>query len=893
MTDKQYKYKFSIIMSVYKVEEFIDEAVESLLNQTLSFEENVQLIMVDDGSPDGSGAICDKYREKYPDNVVVIHKENGGLSSARNEGLRHVLGEYVNFFDPDDILTPTTLEDVYAFFRKNDSAIDIAAIPLYYFGDATGPHHLNKKFNRGTRVINLEKEYEFIQLSLASAFVKNAHAKKMFFDDKLVIAEDADQIFRIIIENPLLGVISSCKYMYRRRGASQVTAGSTKKGWYNDYVKLFSLKLLNSSKEKFGYIPKFIQNMVMCDLQWRLAEPELPPMLSAEEIAEYKALIEECIKMIDDDIVMRQAHLVLDTKLAILARKHGTERYIKSNFFDVFYGFDNAVNHRFSRNSFQLSFLDVTEKEIRICVRFVTFTTDRIESVHIMIGDRRIQSGELKFINHKKSIGDAVSQYCICDFSIPTDHLEATNRISFHVCVNGTVVEMSGLRTGRFFPLSTKYKEAFCYRNGWLMYFEGGALMICKASKKEKKKRDKKLSREIWKSNKLGERKAVLAKMLARIYKLFHKKPIWIISDRLNKAGDNGEALFRYLKETNNREVEYYYAITDCPDYRKLLPLGNVINRNSLKYKVLHLAADVIISSHADEFVINPFENYSDPYFDVLADKTFVFLQHGITQNDISGWLNKYNKNIRGFITAAKPETKSLLEYNYFYKEENVWLTGFARFDRLYHNEKKYITLMPTWRQYLMNGYDKETGVWNIGPQFKGSDYFKFYNSLINDERLISACKKYGYTLCFLPHPNIIPHIDVFDKNENVKFYSLNDQYRDVYAESNLVLTDYSSAAFDFAYLRKPIVYMQFDADEFFRGEHVAMRGYFDYERDGFGEVVKTVDETVDTIISYMQNDCKMKDEYRKRVDDFFAFDDKNSCQRIADKILTLTKNKK
>ena len=138
-----YKYKFSIIMSVYCVEEFIDEAVESLLNQTLDFQENVQLIMVDDGSPDGSGAICDKYAALYPDNVVVVHKENGGLSSARNEGLRHIEGRYVNFFDPDDILTPNTLESVYDFFEKNDEFIDMVAIPLYYFDAKTGQHPTN------------------------------------------------------------------------------------------------------------------------------------------------------------------------------------------------------------------------------------------------------------------------------------------------------------------------------------------------------------------------------------------------------------------------------------------------------------------------------------------------------------------------------------------------------------------------------------------------------------------------------------------------------------------------------------------------------------------------------------------------------------------------------
>ena len=132
---QDYKYKFSIVMAVYNVEPFIEEAINSVINQTIGFRENVQLILVDDGSSDNSGAICDAYKEKYPDNIIVIHKENGGAASARNEGLKHIKGEYTNFFDPDDLLSSDTLKKVYEFFKINENVIDIVSIPLYFFGD--------------------------------------------------------------------------------------------------------------------------------------------------------------------------------------------------------------------------------------------------------------------------------------------------------------------------------------------------------------------------------------------------------------------------------------------------------------------------------------------------------------------------------------------------------------------------------------------------------------------------------------------------------------------------------------------------------------------------------------------------------------------------------------
>ena len=147
---EDYKYKFSIVMAVYNVEPFLQEAVDSVLQQNIGFKENVQLILVDDGSKDRSGEICDTYKKEYPDNIVVIHKENGGVSSARNEGLKYIKGKYVNFLDSDDKLSENTLEEVYLFFEQHYIETDVVAIPMYFFDGQTGEHILNYKFKKGS-----------------------------------------------------------------------------------------------------------------------------------------------------------------------------------------------------------------------------------------------------------------------------------------------------------------------------------------------------------------------------------------------------------------------------------------------------------------------------------------------------------------------------------------------------------------------------------------------------------------------------------------------------------------------------------------------------------------------------------------------------------------------
>ena len=90
---------------------------------------------------------------------------------------------------------------------------------------------------------------------------------------------------------------------------------------------------------------------------------------------------------------------------------------------------------------------------------------------------------------------------------------------------------------------------------------------------------------------------------------------------------------------------------------------------------------------------------------------------------------------------------------------------------------------------------------------------------------------------------------------------------------------------FDFAYLKKPVIYAQFDRESVFSGVHTFQKGYFDYEKDSFGPVTTEIDETVDRIIDYMENSCRPEDVYTRRAEGFFAFHDKENCRRIYEKI--------
>ena len=124
-----------------------------------------------------------------------------------------------------------------------------------------------------------------------------------------------------------------------------------------------------------------------------------------------------------------------------------------------------------------------------------------------------------------------------------------------------------------------------------------------------------------------------------------------------------------------------------------------------------------------------------------------------------------------------------------------------------------------------------------------------------------------------------------FQQNESVTIVRYPYDYRRAFSESALLVTDYSSVAFDFAYLRKPVLYTQFDSDTFF-DKHSYTKGYFNYEQDGFGLVCDDYDSSVRAIVNAIEKGPSLNAEYHSRIESFFAFDDTCNSKRVYEAIL-------
>ncbi len=912
-----YKYIFSIVMAVYNCEPFLRETLDSVVNQKIDritetdsegnsipvpFDRIVQVIMVDDGSTDGSGIICDEYAAKYS-NFFSVHKANGGVASARNEGLKYVEGKYMNFLDSDDKFSSNVFYEIYKYFEAHYDETDVVTMPLVFFDAVKREHWQNYKFGKHARIAELFDEYDCPLMFVNASFFKSEYKDKVLFDGHLVCGEDIKYISTILSEKMTMGLVPYCHYDYRRRSAGEeslIQSSKKKIGWYTDYFTYLVDWAVDFCNNKWGFIPYYFQNILVCDLKWRFLNQydiNAFSLLGEDGVEEYKRVLANSLKHFDDQIILSQRSIWNEHKAMMLRYKYGRqpEKCIYSDDIRLRYG--NTLLCWLSSCYSKIDFINIIGNTLRIEGYTKVLGFDLDEEIEVAL---RVNKGkEYEYIpceivternSNEYRLGDMLYRGISFVGEVTLEEGEKWTEIAIALIWNGHVIVKKDIRYGTFSPIGTEYNTAYFCKDGHMVTRKNHLLYFKKCSKTEQAKRRKKFLTTL-KNGEKSDKKAYYALRALNILKKFKRKPIWLISDRVNKADDNGEALFKYLCSLKDTGLDVYFAVRkDSPDFERLSKIGKVVDYYSHKHKLLHLMADVIISSSGDDFIINPFKKHFAPYRNYLSEQKFVFLQHGIIKDDLSDWLNRYNNNFSAFVTSAGGEYDSIINGKYFFSKEKVWLTGLPRYDLLYHDEKKIITIMPTWRSYLMCPIK---GVWYPTNRFEKSSYREFYHDLLNDSRLIAAAEKYGYKLCYMPHPNSQSAMEYFEPDSRIEILDLGTTYRRVFAESDMVITDYSSVAFDAAYLEKPVIYAQFDADEFFAGEHVYTKGYFDYERDGFGEVTYTLESTVDTIIEYMKNGCKLKDKYAERIHKFYAYHDKNNCERVYKKILQLTDAKK
>ncbi|MBQ3422393.1 MAG: glycosyltransferase, partial [Romboutsia sp.] len=577
-SETQYKYKFSIVTAIYNVEKYLEEAILSVVNQDIGFEENVQLILVNDGSPDKSGIICEKYKELYPNNIVYIEKENGGVSSARNEGMKYIEGKYMNFLDADDKLEINVLSTVYNFFEKIYEYTDVVSIPVHFFEVKQGEHLLNYKYKR-TRQINLSREYKNIQMFINSTFIKSEFKDKFKFNVNMKYAEDAELVNKILLAKKTMGVVKQTKYWYRIRedASSAVQTGDKRKEWYIDNLRYFSLGMIKYCIETKGYVPEFIQHMIMYDLQWRFRVNEVnESVLNESEKKEFMSLIKQVLKYIDNEIIIGQRNITTAHKLYILKLKNEEKFNLKliSSPNNIEIMLNGSYIDSICNENIRIDLIDVKDGYLHIEGAIGKLLPKEKYEVIVYINDEEFSTEIIdRSINNEKSLGDVIKEIQGFKCNIPINFNSKEQVVKVYLRIKNSLIRPS-LTLGKFVMINKDLSNSYFATETHRVVFKYNSFILLKNSFKVNFGREYRLISELLKRK---QRKIVCIRMLYFLSNLIKRKKVWLFMDRTDKADDNAEHLYKYSLKQRDNIKKYYVIKKDSPDFERIKKYGNVV----------------------------------------------------------------------------------------------------------------------------------------------------------------------------------------------------------------------------------------------------------------------------------------------------------------------------
>ncbi len=840
-------HKYSVICAVYGVESYIEQFFASMENQTLDFVDHIELIMVDDGSLDSSASIIKKWVNKYPNNIKYVSKENGGQASARNLGMTVASHDWITFIDPDDFMDMNYFLEVDKFLTK-ESDVDLVSCNLIFYMENKDQfldtHPTMFRFRKEEELLNIEYMGNHIQLNVSSAFFRASiiaeHSLKMRIEIKPAF-EDAHFVNKYLLqlgEHRNVGFIKNAKYYYRKRADNSSTLDGAWKNplQFSDKLQLGSLDLLRYAKKMKGDVPVYIQRAVLYDFIWYIRylvnHKEHLSFLEEEKQQQFLSLSREIFSLVDEDVInsFNIAGAWFFHKVGML----GLFKGINPSFQIVYVtGYDPVKNLVLLKYYYH----GVTPLEV------------------ILLDD--------------EDVIPAFTKSRVHDF---LDEVFVYERIIWLPLKKGKEVldiSIGDIDTRLYFAGNHNHNGVVAERI--VNHFTGNIL-----------------NDEAFPASVKSLRKQARTTAISDKY-----KGAWLLMDRDTQADDNAEHLYHFIVK-NYPAVNAYFVLSDAShDWHRLKKLGfRLIAFGSLEHKLALLNSAHVISSHADYYVVSLLEKkwYSD-----LLNFKFTFLQHGVIHNDLSNWLN--NRAVDVFVTTTVQEFDSIAgDVNrYKFSPKEVALTGLPRHDSLLKlndevKTEKLIVIMPTWRLGVVGETVGKGSGRNINDDFYTSDYALTWKSFLHSTELKEQALSNGFKIEFFPHSNVQPYLDWFETPDYIKVISHESirSMQDLFCRASFMITDYSSVAFDMAYLDKPILYYQFDFDDVFGGGHSTSLGYFDFERDGFGPVCKTENEVLTALVSILDRNGEPEKIYSDRINSTFVRRDGQSCQRVYDAIRRL-----
>lgn len=903
----------SVIMPVYNVEAYLRESLDSIIGQTMS---DFEFICIDDGSTDSSGSILDEYAAREP-RMRVVHKTNAGASAARNDGLDLACGKYLYLCDADDVCHRNLLEVLCRKARRDNA--QIVCCERESFDCATGSRMGRMCFPEWVWNVPAPFSGESIGYGLLYAFGNSTCDKlleRRFVEDGNIRFQTNVKRFALFYFTAMalalakrISLVPFSLYRYRENRPQSLQ--STRHKSPTDVLK--SRRIFMEEMRRRGKFEKFELGFAVSLL--RVGRSQLRNMSDPEARTSFMKELLALLAEVCGGPGFPMMDFAWLPEYAIwrdLAENGDSAqcRYDESiRFFDMQAPALLSIRERWRafRGRFRRARAAEGHQDLRIRLDFLRRKGSGVAFEGVVFCDkkdaaeafaslevvaksgndvlrRRLAEGAVE-LEATPEYGALVKAWRFaCEFPLPS-----ARRTEYRLASSmpGLCLSWKKVDHSRYSPLTRFLRFSYAKTGGMLFSVRGDVLVSVPATLGAHAAAEMLLCLNLLRKHSRIAMKALALRWLVRLMRMLRRRPLWLISDRVGSADDNGRAMFEYVTSLPKTEnpPECVFAISrKAPEVVQLEKFGRVVDIESFRYKLEFLLSDCIVSAYHTRVHRFPFDDRFAEYAkDLVLRPRFMLLRHGVCEKDTSRIQNRWLDDASLVVTVAKREQEAMSSAPYGYSTEEVKLTGFPRYDLLAENSQKLITFMPTWRKYLIE-WD-EMGRHKPSANAAESQLVRAYGELLTDSRFIARCEAAGYRLQVKAHPNLSAVLPLIKRDSRITVLPATEPYRKVFAESNLIITDYSSVAFDFAYLRKPVIYFQFDRDRYFGS--VYEKGYFNFEQDGFGPVVTSVSDLKQTIVSLMENDCALQPEYRRRMDSFFAFSDRENRRRVYEAIIS------
>lgn len=809
-------------------------------------------------------------------------------------------GDYIMIINAGDDIS-SNLAEVFVKGNVQCYDMDTYMITKAFHDETFGAFRTYKKVTDGEDIksfyiIDLKSKYDCFPFGFGGVIIRAEAFKKQSVDPALGLEAERDFMLRLMakaMKTCFLPYATLTAYEYEEHD-NTFYRGLYMREWYFESITDFWMPFLQEMKVTYGSIPVFIQYNFMYSIMARFngnMDNKNKHVIEEGHGEEYLELIGQALRLIEENIMLNRNKVVDcitgDTMKWVYGILRNGKAYKFERFFlagKIYYGIGDTLFNSLMSLSTNILFINYRDGMLEIDGTVHPILYSMVDEVYFRYNNKKYKIRYTERYGLTKAFGAAICKRHSFHLSIPVK--DKSESELFCEAAIGNQLEPINIRyPSHFSRVCNAFGSShwvFGDNREYMMTAERKGIIIRKVNKRQKFIKELKLLKDMLMKNNYTRKYALLRVLYFICRPFMTRKPIWMYIDKIYKGGDSSEYLYKYASAKNSKDIKHYYLVDKkSTDYKRLKKEGyKPLVRDSLKHRLIFLYADMMVISNSTVYAFNGYTLTNSSYIRDLTHFHVCCVQHGMSVQKIAIAQNRLRDNTRLYFCASKYEIENLSRPVYDYVGyDALKLTGVPRYDGLKDRAKKQIMISPTWRmQAAMPVRTSESEQRDYNPLFKESEYFKVFNALINDKRLIDAAEKYGYRIKYVLHPIVSSQVDDFDKNDFVDIVpAVGDMsYEDMFCESSLMVTDFSGIQFDFAYMRKPLVYLHHkDIPQHYE------EGTFHYDTMAFGEICHDNDELIDTLIEYMQNDCKMKPEYVERADDFFYYRDHNNCERI------------